>query len=295
MHHVIDVETDPSCGPEFRRNAAERGFRSFVAVPMLRGADPLGMIFVGRAQPGAFSPAEIALLQTFADQAVIAVENGRLLAELQVRNADLTESLAWQTATGDILRAIAASPSDVQPVFDAIVQNGVQLCEATICMLVGYDGETMSVLAMQNIAHEGSEELRRALSTYPTPASNAGRAILDRRVVHRPDVLLDEEYGLKDVADKAHYRAALAVPMLREAEPMGAVVAGRAHPGPFSDRQNTAPPDVRRPGRHRDRERAADLRAPGADGRAARAPSASSRRSARWGRRSARRWIWRRC
>src|SRR5262249_34698295 len=88
VHHVADVETDPSCSPEFRQIAAARGFRSFIAVPMLRGADALGLITVGRARPGDFSPAEIALLQTFADQAVIAVENARLLGELQTRNVD---------------------------------------------------------------------------------------------------------------------------------------------------------------------------------------------------------------
>ena len=99
VQHVVDVDTDPSCGPRFREQAKARGFRSSVAVPMLRGDDVVGVIAVTRKPVGGFAPAEIALLQTFADQAVIAVENARLLSELQARNADLTEALEQQTAT----------------------------------------------------------------------------------------------------------------------------------------------------------------------------------------------------
>ena len=99
VQHVVDVDTDPFCGPQFREQAKLRGFRSSLAVPMLRGDDVVGVVAVTRTQVGGFTPAEIALLQTFADQAVIAVENARLLSELQAKNASLTEALEQQTAT----------------------------------------------------------------------------------------------------------------------------------------------------------------------------------------------------
>ena len=107
VQHIVDVHTDPSWSPRFREEAKSRGFRSAVAVPMLRGDDVVGVIAVTRTQVGGFAPAEIDLLQTFADQAVIAVENARLLTELQAKNADLTEALEQQTATSEILRVIS--------------------------------------------------------------------------------------------------------------------------------------------------------------------------------------------
>src|SRR5262249_55105212 len=104
VHQVADVETDPSCSSEFRQHAFERGFRSFVAMPMVRGEDALGLIAVTRVATGNFSPAEVASLQTFADQAVIAIENVRLFNETK-------EALERQTATSEILRIISSSPT----------------------------------------------------------------------------------------------------------------------------------------------------------------------------------------
>ena len=124
--HVSDVANDPE------HVASDiTGFRSVLAVPMLRGTDPIGAITVWHSDVGPFSQKHVTLLQTFADQAVIAIENARLFQELQVRNRDLTEALEQQTATSDVLRVISSSPTDVQPVFDAIVQSATQLCEAS--------------------------------------------------------------------------------------------------------------------------------------------------------------------
>ena len=140
VQHIVDVDTDPSLDPGFRDDARMRGYRSSVAVPMLREGDAIGVIAVTRAQVGGFVPAEIELLQTFADQAAIAIENARLLSELQAKNADLTEALEQQTATSEILRVIAGSPTDLQPVLDTVAKNAARVCGAFDAVLVLVEG-----------------------------------------------------------------------------------------------------------------------------------------------------------
>src|SRR5262249_39020052 len=184
VHRVVDVETDPSCSAEFRRIAAARGFRSFLAVPMLRGEDPLGLITVGRAQVGSFSSSEIALLQTFANQAVIAVENARLLSELQARNADLTDSLARQTATSEILRTISDATTDAQPVFEAIAESATRLSDALFGSVYQFDGELIEMVAQHDYPPAALEFSRRSFPARPSRGVFTGRAILERAVVH---------------------------------------------------------------------------------------------------------------
>src|SRR5262249_16061120 len=154
-----DIELDR----EFRHPELPRavGFRSVLSVPMLRDSVPLGTISVARAEPGPFSDNQIALLQTFADQAVIAIENVLLFTELQEKNRALTEahaqvseSLEQQTATSEILRVISQSQTDVQPVFDTIVQSAVELCDAIMGNLQQFDGERMHLVATHNIPPE---------------------------------------------------------------------------------------------------------------------------------------------
>ena len=137
---VEDMETDPHVDVSVRDLARARGFRSVLAVPMLRQGNAIGALNVTRPVPGAFSDDEVALLQTFADQAVIAIENVRLFRELQERNRDLT-------ATGEILRVIASSPTDVQPVFDTIVRNVVSLSGAMNGSLYRFDGDLIHYAA----------------------------------------------------------------------------------------------------------------------------------------------------
>src|SRR6185503_13069885 len=116
--HIPDVEQDPDYSPEAIRAQIAR---SYLSVPMLRDGTPIGAIGVSRAIPGLFTPERIALLQTFADQAVIAIENVRLFKELEIRNRELTQALDRETATGQILRVINSSPTSAEPVFDAIL------------------------------------------------------------------------------------------------------------------------------------------------------------------------------
>ena len=226
VQHIADVEADAYQNHHVRRSASERGFRSVVWVPMLRGNEAVGAVGVSRVQPGGFSDAEIALLQTFADQAVIAIENVRLFKELESRNRDLTEALEQQTATSDILRVISSSPTDVQPVFDTIVKNAVRLCDAVMSNVQLFDGERMHWVAQQNISPETMDSIRQLYPMRPVRSQAASRAILARSVVHLPDVLDDPEYD-RQMALKGGWRSVLSVPMLRGGNPIGTITVAR--------------------------------------------------------------------
>ena len=204
------------------------GFRSMLAVPMLHDGHPIGAIVVNRGQPGPFSPTQIELLKTFADQAVIAIENVRLFKELGARNRDLT-------ATSDILRVISSSPTDVQPVFDAIVRSAVTLCEGVFSSAFQFDGELVHVAALHNVAAQGLEEFHRLYPVRPSRDFPVGRAILERAVVHIPDVTLDSENKHLGLAQAIGWRSALVAPMLREGVPLGVITVGRATAGRFSE------------------------------------------------------------
>ena len=233
--HIPDVEVDP----EFQHQALTRaiGFRSGLFVPMLREGAPIGVILVARAEAGPFSDNEIALLQTFADQAVIAIENVRLFRELEARNRDLTETLEQQTATAEILRVISSSPTDVQPVFDTITQNALELCGAASSLLTTFDGELLHLAALANLRPGVADSLRRVYPMRPGRGAAGARAILTRAVVHIPDLREDPEYALRDLVQALDFRSVLAVPMLREGKPIGTINVHKGDPEPFSESQ----------------------------------------------------------
>jgi GAF domain len=141
--HIHDFTTSMDEFPE--AVGREHGFRTTLTVPLLREGTSIGVIIIRRVEVRPFSDTQITLLQTFADQAVIAIENVRLFKELEARNHDLTRALDQQTATSDILRAISASPIDVQPVFEAIARNSVRLCNGVLGAVFRFDGEFMHV------------------------------------------------------------------------------------------------------------------------------------------------------
>jgi GAF domain-containing protein/DNA-binding response OmpR family regulator len=232
--HIPDTADDPEYEQAI---AAAGGFRSILSVPMLRDGQPVGVINVTRSTPGPFSVAQIALLQTFADQAVIAVENARLFAELEARNRDLTVSLEQQTATAEVLRVIAAAQTDAQPVFDTIAANALRLCTASNCAVFRFDGELIHVVALQNVNPEGAEAVRQAYPSPPSRGNATARAILTRDVVCVHDVREDPEYQLQGMAAAVRFRSALAVPMLREGNPIGAISVTGAEVAAFSDSQ----------------------------------------------------------
>ena len=243
-----------------------RLFRSQVSVPMLRGDEAIGVMVLARYEPKAFSEAQIELLKTFADQAVIAIENVRLFKELEARNRDLTESLGRETATSEILRVISQSQTDVQPVFETMAANALRLCDAELSAVFRFDGELIHLVALNQFSPEGAAALRDAFPMRPGKGSNTARAILTRGIAHIPDLLKDPEYVLQGLAQRANYRSNLSVPMLRDGHPIGAITVAKAEPGPFPDKQIELLKGLRRPGRHRHRERAAVQGVGGADG-----------------------------
>jgi PAS domain S-box-containing protein len=234
VEQIPDVEAD--AGYAHRTLASAITYRSIVAVPMLRDGLPVGSIAVARSQTGTFPDSHVDLLKTFADQAVIAIENVRLFQELEAKNRDLTETLEQQTATSEILRVISSSPTDVQPVFDTIAQSTMRLCDAAYSVIGRYDGHLLHLAAHAHVRSEGVEALQRLFPMRPSRATTTSRAILDRTVVHVPDVLEDPDYA-RPVAVAIQNRSTLAVPMLRDGEPIGTISVGRLEPRPFTERQ----------------------------------------------------------
>ena len=231
--HLHDISA-PEALREFPDNPGASGWRTTLYVPLVREGKAIGAISIRRTEVRPFTDRQIALLQTFADQAVIAIENVRLFNELEARNRDLTQALEQQTSTSEILRVISRSPTSVEPVFEAIVTSGRRLCHAHQCLLVGFDGEMLTWLASDNFSPAREEALRSIFPYRPTRAGTTGRVVLDRDVVHIPDVLDDAEHGHKDVSIRAGARAQLAVPLFRENEVIGALHVARPEPGPFS-------------------------------------------------------------
>jgi GAF domain-containing protein/CheY-like chemotaxis protein len=230
--HIHDAQTDP----EYTYGLGVEPIRTTLAIPMLRADELLGVIIIYRHEVLPFTDGQIALMETFADQAVIAIENARLLSELQAKNADLTEALEQQTATSEILSVISQSPTDVQPVFDTIVQSAVRLCGGLYGTAHSYDGEILDLAAHHNCTPEVLQALRQAFPMRPDRQMMSGRAILTRAVVHVDDLLADPDYA-QHVGRAGGFRGALAVPMLREGNPIGAIVVIRGQSGPFSQTQ----------------------------------------------------------
>ena len=223
----------------------------------MRDGVPIGAIGVGRPEPGPFPQNQIALLQTFADQAVIAIENVRLFKELDARNRELTEALEQQTATSEILRVLSRSPTDAQPVFDTIAAAAMKLCDASSANVWTFDGKLIHVAAMKMLNPEAAEALCRLYPRPPDRSVIASRAILARSVVAIHDLQeADADYVLKpESAARWGLRSAVGIPLMREGEPIGAIAVARREPGAFPERQLALAANLRRSGGDRDRER----------------------------------------
>ncbi len=232
--HVADVLADP----EYTWTGAQEvgGYRAALGVPLLRNDRVVGVIFVGRSEPRAFTTAQVELVATFADQAVIAIENARLFEAEQTRTKELTESLEYQTATSDVLGVISRSPSEVQPVLDAIVRTATDLCQADYAFVWQIEGDAFRLVAFNRI------EAAFAKFASETPprvdrGTVTGRVVLERRTIHITDVLADADYGYVEGQKIADFRSVLGVPLLRDAVPIGVIVLFRTTVSPFSEKQ----------------------------------------------------------
>ncbi len=231
--HVPDVHADP----DYTFSEAQRlsgDPRTFLGVPLLREGHPVGALVLARRNMRPFTDKQIELVTTFADQAVIAIENVRLFDEVQAKTRDLSEALTYQTGSSNILRVIASSPTDVKPVLNAIVESACELCEADDALATLKDGDDLVFQAQHGsipVVWERMPINRQWVS---------GRAVVDRKPVHVHDLLSTEGEGFPDaqeLARRSSVRTILSVPLLRENESIGAIVLRRTEVQPFSDKQ----------------------------------------------------------
>ena len=226
-----------------------------------------------RTEVRPFTPAQIKLLETFADQAVIAIENVRLFKELQERNRDLTEALEQQTATGEMLRVIASSPTDLQPVLDTLLANAVKLSGATKGHVRQLDGEFLRVVAHYG---ETAEEVA-LLQSRPGRIgvqTSTNRAFSERKAIQIADAAA--ERGPSSIAAQHGARTLLAIPLLREGTAIGVITIWRDVVEPFTERQVAVARNFRRSSCDRHRERAIVQGTPGTQRRVARGARASN-------------------
>ncbi len=216
--------------------AAFSGLRSAVAVPMLRDGLPIGSIAVGRAETGLLPAKQVELLKTFADQAVIAIENVRLFDEVEARTRDLSEALQQQTATADVLKVISRSVFDLDSVLETLIKSAVDLCRATMGGIFLPSGQFFRLAAQVGMPAELVEyELMNPF--VAGPGTTTGRVVLTRSVVHIPDVLGDAEYTYTAGQKFGDYRAMFGVPLIRDDEVVGVFSLARLAPGPFAPRE----------------------------------------------------------
>ena len=232
--HIRDFQEIVADYPESR--GSQFGHRTLLATPLLREGVPIGVISSRRTEVRPFSDKQIALLKTFADQAVIAIENVRLFKELEERNRDLTEALEQQTATSEILRVISSSPTDLQPVFQTIISNAIQLCEAQNGAVFRFDGECFRAVAWNNISPSLQAYVENT-PIRPGRESAVRRVGLEKRTVHIPDMLADPECVVPEPYKEEGMRTNLGVPLLKENKLIGAIAIHRTEVRPFTDQQ----------------------------------------------------------
>jgi GAF domain-containing protein len=230
-----DVDSDPS-NSRMLTFQKTFGYRSVMLVPLMREGRGVGVFALCSNRAGAFSQRQIELVQTFADQAVIAIENVRLFDEVQAKTRELTEALTYQTGSSNILSVIASSPTDVAPVLNAIVQSASELCEAYDAVVLLRDGDDLRFSA-----HHGPIPIN--IEKWPINRNwSSGRAFVDQKPVHVRDLLSDEGAEFPDGRQLSRHagigvRTLLSVPLLRENESVGAILLRRTEMHPFSDKQ----------------------------------------------------------
>ena len=232
---IADVLADP----EYSNLKPQRlgGYRTHLGVPLLRDGSPIGVILVSRRTVQPFDSKQIELVTTFADQAVIAIENTRLFEEVQARTRDLSESLAQQTATADVLKVISRSTFDLKAVLQTLVESAARLCEAEKASITRQVGGVFFRAEFHGFSTEFIE-YARSVPVEPEEGSVHGRVLLEKRTIHIPDVLADPNYKWAEVVKKSGgYRTIVAVPLLRQTVPIGVLTLARSQVRPFNEKQ----------------------------------------------------------
>ena len=240
---VADAREEAKRLPIGSRNFLKSGYRAVTKVPMLRGDSAIGVVSVARPAPGALTDEQLGVLTTFADQAVIAIENARLLNELRKRTDDLSEALEQQTATSEVLQVISSSPGDLQPVFEAILENATRICEAKFGNLFLREGPGYRAVALH-----GESVYTDTWRHQPVVDLRENRGVpLDRLtvakdIVHIFDLRNEQPYvegnaRIRALVDAAGARTMLLVPMLKDADLIGSIVIYRQEVRPFTDKQ----------------------------------------------------------
>src|SRR5262245_14116892 len=229
---VLDTEY-----PDARPLQEATGTRTILATPLLREGAPIGVILIRRLEVRPFTDTQIKLLETFAAQAVIAIENVRLFHELEVRNRDLTESLEQQTSTAEVLRVISRSPTDLQPVLDAVAESAARLCHADDVVILRVEGDVMRAAVRRGVF------LASVPADFAFPLSRgsvSGRAVVDRVTVQVSDLAAEaeEEFPVGRALQRQYgHRTMLAAPLLRQGVALGVITVFRTEVRPFNEKQ----------------------------------------------------------
>jgi len=232
--HIIDVLADP----DYTLAEAQKrgGYRTMLGVPLLREGIPIGVLILSRSVVRPFTDKQIELIETFADQAVIAIENVRLFDEVQARTRDLSESLQQQTATADVLKVISRSTFDLKSVLQTLVESAGRLCGADFATITRQKDGVLFFAEAYGYSSEFIEYVR-ALPVERGRGTATGRALLEGRVIHIADVLADPDYTWAEAQRLGGYRTVLGVPMLREGIPSGVLTLTRSEVRPFTEKQ----------------------------------------------------------
>jgi GAF domain-containing protein len=236
--HLIDSQADPN--PELVNRSRSGNIRTLLGVPLQREGMPIGVLLLHRTIVQPFTDEEIGLAETFADQAVIAIENVRLFEAEQQRTRELSESLEQQTATSEVLRVISGSPGELEPVFNAMLENAARICEAQFGLLNLYDGSAFRNVALHNTPPQFARRLGEII--HPHPESGLAQVARTRQIVHIDDIrtrqpYLDGDKAVVNLVDLGGARTVVLVPMLNEGKLIGAISIYRQEVRPFTDKQ----------------------------------------------------------